>query len=149
MQRQVEDSGQRLHTREKCAYAAGDAASSLYWKTFEYFLLFYYTDVFGISAGNVATMLLITRIGDAIVDPLMGIIADRTRTRWGRFRPYLLWFSLPLPAAAVLTFTAPHVSTGTKLVYAYITYLLLMLTYTAINIPYNALMGVLSSNSQQ
>jgi len=83
------------------------------------------------------------------VDPLMGIIADRTRTPWGRFRPYLLWFSLPLPAAAVFTFTAPHVSTGMKLVYAYITYTLLMLTYTAINIPYNALMGVLSSNSQQ
>jgi glycoside/pentoside/hexuronide:cation symporter, GPH family len=149
MHRSVEEAGQRLSIPEKCAYAAGDAASSLYWKTFEYFLLFYYTDVFGISAGNVATMLLITRIGDAIVDPLMGVIADRTRTRWGRFRPYLLWFSLPLPAVAVITFTTPHVSAGAKLVYAYITYTLLMLTYTAINIPYNALMGVLSSNSQQ
>ena len=149
MHRQVEASGQRLGTMEKCAYAAGDAASSLYWKTFEYFLLFYYTDVFGISAGNVATMLLITRIGDAIVDPFMGIIADRTRTRWGRFRPYLLWFSLPLPAVAVLTFTTPHISTSAKLIYAYVTYTLLMLAYTAINIPYTALMGALSSDSQE
>jgi GPH family glycoside/pentoside/hexuronide:cation symporter len=149
MPRQVEEASQRLATPEKCAYAAGDAASSLYWKTFEYFLLFFYTDVFGISAGSVATMLLLTRIGDAVVDPFMGIIADRTRTRWGRFRPYLLWFSLLLPAVAILTFTTPHISPSAKLIYAYVTYTLLMLAYTAVNIPYNALMGVLSSDSQE
>lgn len=149
MQREVEDVGQKLGVPEKCAYAAGDAASSLYWKTFEFFLLFYYTDVFGISARNVAIMLLITRIGDAIVDPFMGIIADHTHTRWGRFRPYLLWFSLPLPAVAVLTFTTPHISVAGKLVYAYVTYTLLLLAYSAINIPYTALMGVISPSSEQ
>jgi GPH family glycoside/pentoside/hexuronide:cation symporter len=138
-----------LSIAEKLAYALGDGASSFYWKTFEFFLLFYYTDVYGIPAGSVATMLLITRIGDAAIDPFMGALADRTHTRWGSFRPYLLWFSVPLATAGVLTFTTPNFGTAGKLIYAYITYSILMLAYTAINIPYTALMGVLTPNSQQ
>jgi len=132
---------------EKIAYALGDSASNFYWKTFEYFLIFYYTDVFGLPAASVGTMMLITRAGDAVIDPLMGVLADRTQTRWGRFRPYLLWFPIPLAAAGVLTFTTPHINAGEKAIYAYVTYSLMMLMYTAVNIPYTALMGVMTPNS--
>jgi glycoside/pentoside/hexuronide:cation symporter, GPH family len=132
---------------ERIGYALGDSASNLYWKTFEFFLLFYYTDVFGISAGAVGTMLLVTRVLDAVADPVMGAIADRTKTRWGHFRPYILWFMLPLAVAGVLTFTTPNLGSGAKIVYAYVTYGLLMFLYTAVNIPYTALLGVLTPNS--
>jgi GPH family glycoside/pentoside/hexuronide:cation symporter len=137
----------RVSLQEKIGYSLGDAASNLYWKTFEFFLSIFYTDVFGISAAAVGTMLGVTRLADAIADPVMGSIADRTHTRWGHFRPYCLWFALPLAAAGVLTFTTPHLGTGAKVVYAYITYSLLMFLYTVVNIPYTALMGVMTPNS--
>ena len=111
--------------------------------------MFFYTDVFGISAAAVGTMLLVTRVADAVADPTMGAIADRTKTRWGHFRPYVLWFAVPLAVAGVLTFTTPHLGSGAKLVYAYVTYSLLMFLYTAVNIPYTALMGVMTPNSQE
>src|SRR5271157_12894 len=139
--------GDRISLKEKIAYSFGDAASNFYWKTFEFFLMIFYTDVFGISAAAVGTMLLVTRMADAVADPVMGAIADRTKTRWGHFRPYVLWFALPLAVAGVLTFTTPNLSGGGKLVYAYITYSLLMFLYTAVNIPYTALMGVMTPNS--
>ena len=138
-----------LTFREKTGYALGDAASNFYWKTFEFFIIFFYTDVFGISAGAVGTMMLVTRILDAVADPLMGAVADRTRTRWGHFRPYLIWFAVPLALAGVLTFTTPNLGASGKLVYAYVTYCLLMLLYTAVNIPYSALMGVMTPNSKE
>jgi GPH family glycoside/pentoside/hexuronide:cation symporter len=137
----------RVSLKEKIGYSLGDSASNLYWKTFEFFLFIFYTDVFGISAAAVGTMLLVTRIADAVADPVMGAIADRTKTRWGHFRPYVLWFALPLAVAGVLTFTTPNLDGGAKLVYAYITYALLMFLYTAVNIPYTALMGVMTPNS--
>jgi GPH family glycoside/pentoside/hexuronide:cation symporter len=112
-------------------------------------VFFFYTDVFGISAAAVGTMLLVTRIADAVADPVMGSIADRTRSRWGHFRPYLLWGALPFAAAGVLTFSTPNLGSGAKLVYAYVTYTSLMFIYTAVNIPYSALMGVLTPNSQE
>lgn len=139
----------RLSFGEKAGYSLGDAASNFYWKTFEFFIIFFYTDVFGISAGAVGTMMLVTRIMDAVADPIMGSIADRTRTRWGHFRPYLIWFSIPLALAGVLTFTTPNLGGGGKLVYAYVTYCLLMLLYTAVNIPYSALLGVMTPNSKE
>ncbi|MGB9459223.1 MAG: MFS transporter [Bryobacteraceae bacterium] len=139
----------RISLKEKIAYSFGDAASNFYWKTFEFFLMIFYTDVFGISAAAVGTMLLVTRVADAVADPTMGAIADRTKTRWGHFRPYVLWFALPLVVAGVLTFTTPNLGGGAKLVYAYITYGLLMFLYTAVNIPYTALMGVMTPNSQE
>jgi GPH family glycoside/pentoside/hexuronide:cation symporter len=139
----------RISFKEKIGYSLGDAASNLYWKTFEFFLVIFYTDVFGISAAAVGTMLLVTRFADAVADPVMGSIADRTKTRWGHFRPYLLWGAVPLAAAGVLTFTTPHLDGGAKLLYAYITYTSLMFIYTAVNIPYSALMGVLTPNSQE
>ena len=137
----------RLGFGEKAGYALGDAASNFYWKSFEFFIIFFYTDVFGISAGAVGTMMLVTRILDAVADPVMGTIADRTRTRWGHFRPFLVWFGLPLAIAGVLTFTTPSFGPAGKLVYAYVTYCFLMLMYTAVNIPYSALLGVMTPNS--
>lgn len=137
----------KLSFLEKIGYATGDTASNLFWQTFSMFLLFFYTDIFGISAAAAGTMFLITRIWDTVNDPLMGIISDRTNTRWGKFRPYLLWLAIPFGVIGVLTFTTPDFSDAGKIVYAYITYSLMMMIYTAINIPYSALMGVMSSNS--
>jgi len=139
----------KISFREKVGYSLGDAASNLYWKTFEFFLMIFYTDVFGASAAAIGTMLLVTRFADAVADPLMGSIADRTQTRWGHFRPYLIWFALPFAVGGVLTFTTPNLAGGAKVIYAYITYSLLMFLYTAVNIPYTALMGVMTSNSQE
>ena len=137
----------RISLKEKIGYSLGDAASNFYWKTFEFYVVFFYTDVFGISAAAVGTMMLITRFADAVADPVMGSIADRTKSRWGHFRPYLLWGALPFAAAGVLTFSTPNLGGGAKLIYAYVTYSLLMFIYTAVNIPYSALMGVLTPNS--
>jgi len=139
----------RISLKEKIGYSLGDAASNFYWKTFEFFVFFFYTDVFGITAAAVGTMLLVTRVLDAVADPVIGSIADRTRTRWGHFRPYLLWGALPFAVAGVLTFSTPNLGGGAKLVYAYITYSSLMFIYTAVNIPYSALMGVITPNSQE
>lgn len=139
----------KLSFKEKTGYALGDAACNFYWKTFEFFLLFFYTDIFGISPAAAGTMFAVARILDAIADPVMGVIADRTETRWGKFRPYLLWFALPNAAAAVLTFTTPDLGDTGKLVYAYVTYTLMMFAFTAINIPYSALMGVMTSDSRE
>ena len=111
--------------------------------------MFFYTDVFGISALAVGTMLMVTRLADAVADPVMGSIADRTQTRWGHFRPYLIWGAIPFAVAGVFTFTTPNLSGGGKVIYAYITYSLLMFIYTFVNIPYTALMGVMTSNSQE
>jgi GPH family glycoside/pentoside/hexuronide:cation symporter len=138
-----------LPWREKVGYALGDTASNFYWKTFEFFLLIFYTDVYGLSPAVAGTMFGVARIWDAAIDPLMGSIADRTRSRWGRFRPYLLWGIIPLVAAGGLTFTTPNLHGGAKIVYAYATYIFMMTAYTVINIPYGALMGVMTSNTQE
>jgi GPH family glycoside/pentoside/hexuronide:cation symporter len=140
---------QRISVREKIGYGLGDTASNLYFQMFIIYLLFFYTDVFGIPAAAAGTMLMLSRFWDAVNDPLMGIIADRTNTRWGKFRPYLLWISIPIALVGVATFFTPDLSTGGKIVYAYITYTLMMMAYTAINIPYSALMGVLSPDTQE
>lgn len=141
----VSDGGQ-LSVGEKVGYGLGDTASNLYWKLFENFQLFFYTDVFGITAGAAATMFLVTKLWDAINDPLIGFLSDRTRTSWGRFRPYLIWMAIPFAISGVLTFYTPDLSPGWKLVYAYVTYTLVFMAYTAINIPYGALMGVITPN---
>ncbi|MDP2713982.1 MFS transporter [Rheinheimera sp.] len=135
--------------REKIGYGLGDMGFNFYWANISAFLLIYYTDVFGISAAAAGTMMLVTKIVDAFTDPLMGAVADRTRSRFGKFRPYLLWLALPLAAAGVLTYSTPDLGETGKLVWAYGTYTLLMLVYTAINIPYSALSGVITSDSQQ
>ncbi|HEX2861316.1 MAG TPA: MFS transporter, partial [Lacunisphaera sp.] len=137
---------ERLKFREKMGYGLGDFASCLFWQTFSIYLAVFYTDIFGLSATAVATMLLITRTWDLFYDPVMGVIADRTTTRWGKFRPYLLWVPIPLGLAAVLTFTTPDFDAAGKLTYAYLTYGLLMLFYSTVNVPYAALLGVVTTH---
>lgn len=141
-------SSSKLNWKEKVGYSLGDMASNFYWRVFDLFLFIFYTDVFGLSAGAVGTMMLVTRLIDAVSDPLMGALADRTKTRFGKFRPYLLWGAIPLSVAGVLTFTVPDLGDDGKLVWAYGTYIFMMLAYTFINVPYGALMGVMTGESQ-
>lgn len=138
---------QKLKLKEKIGYGFGDFASSMFWKLFSMFLMIFYTDVYGISPAAVGTMFLLTRIWDSVNDPLMGIICDRTNTKTGKFRPYLLWVAVPFAVVAVLTFSTPDLGTIGKLIYAYITYTLMMMVYTAINVPYSSLMGVMTSDT--
>lgn len=138
------DDSEPLKFREKLGYGLGDTASNFFFATFNVFLLYYYTDVFGITAAAVGTMFLITKIIDAVSDPIMGLIADRTNSRWGKFRPYLLWGAIPYGLCGYAMFANPDFSYTGKLIYAYVTYSLMMLAYTAINVPYSALMGVIS-----
>ncbi len=137
----------RLTAVDKIGYGFGDLASNLFWQMFSIFIAQFYTDVFLLGAATMGTMMIVSRIGDAIIDPLIGTIADRTNTRWGHYRPYLLWMALPMAATAVLTFTTPHFGPAGKVIYAYLTLMLMMLAYSAINIPYSALLGVLTPNS--
>ncbi len=139
----------KLTFKEKVGYGLGDTASNLYFQMYINFLLFFYTDVFGIPAAAAGTLFMLSRFWDAVNDPMMGIIADRTNTKWGKFRPYLLWIMGPLAVIGVLMFTTPNLSVQGKIAYAYVTYILMMMAYTAINIPYSALLGVLSSDSQE
>ncbi len=141
------DNSEKLSFTEKLGYGLGDAASNFYFQVFNIFLLYYYTDVFGLSAAAVGTMFLVTKIVDAISDPVMGLVADRTQTRWGKFRPYLLWIAIPYGVFGYAMFASPDLSDSGKLIYAYCTYTLMMLAYTAINVPYSALMGVISPSS--
>ncbi len=143
------DHTEKLKLKEKMSYGLGDFASSMFWKLFSMFLLFFYTDVFGISAAAVGTMFLVTRIWDAANDPLMGIIGDRTNTRWGKFRPYLLFVAVPFGIIGVLTFTTPNLSETGKLIYAYVTYTLMMMVYTGVNVPYSSLLGVMTNNTEE
>lgn len=129
---------------EKVGYGFGDMASSMFWKLFGAYLMVFYTDVFGISAAVVGTMFLVTRVWDAFVDPIVGVVADRTETKWGKFRPFLLWLAIPFGIIGVLTFFTPDLGSTGKLVYAFVTYSLMMVVYSAINVPYASLLGVMS-----
>lgn len=131
--------------REKIGYGFGDMASSMFWKLFGSYLMIFYTDVFGMPAAVVGTMFLITRVWDSALDPIIGVIADRTQSRWGKFRPYLLYLAVPFAVIGVLTFTTPDFSDGGKVIYAYLTYSLMMMVYSAINVPYASLLGVMSA----
>ena len=134
--------------REKIGYGFGDMASSMFLKLFGSYLMIFYTDVFGMPAAVVGTMFLITRVWDSAFDPIIGIIADRTQSRWGKFRPYLLYLAIPFAVIGVLTFTTPDFSDGGKVIYAYFTYSLMMMVYSAINVPYASLLGVMSPESK-
>ena len=134
---------------EKAGYGFGDMASSMFWKIFSYYLPFFYSNVFGLSLAHAGTLLLITKLYDAVSDPVMGMIADRTMTRWGKYRPYLLWCAVPFAICGVLTFTTPDAGYGFKLAYAYVTYILMMTAYTAVNVPYGAMLGVLTPDSRE
>ena len=134
---------------EKIGYGFGDMASFMFWKLFGAYLMIFYTDVFGLPAAVVGTMFLITRIWDSAFDPIVGVVADRTHSRWGKFRPYLLWLAVPFGIIGVLTFVTPDWSPIGKLVYAYVTYSLMMMIYSAINVPYASLLGVMSPNPKE
>ncbi len=124
-------------------------SSSMFWKIFSYYLPFFYSNVFGLSLEHAALLLLVTKLWDAVSDPVMGIIADRTHTRWGKYRPYLLWVAVPFAVVGVLTFTTPDWSEAAKLAWAYVTYISMMTVYTAINVPYGAMLGVMSADSAE
>ena len=143
-----EDMLATVSLKEKIGYGLGDLGFNFYWANISAFLLIFYTDVFGISAAAAGTMMLITKIVDAFTDPVMGAIADRTKTKFGKFRPYMLYAGLPMAAAGVLTYTTPDLDENGKLVWAYLTYTLMMVMYTVLSIPYSALSGVLTANSQ-
>jgi len=132
--------------KEKIAYGFGDMSSSMFWKIFGMYMLYFYTDVFGLAPAAVGTMFLITRIWDSAIDPVIGVFADRTNTRWGKFRPYLLFGAIPFAVIGVLTFTVFDLSDSGKLVYAYVTYTLMMMVYSTVNVPYASLLGVISSD---
>ena len=136
-----------LSIKEKIGFSLGDAASNIYFQTFIIFMLNFYTDVFGLPAAAVGTMFLVTRIFDAVNDPIMGAISDRVNTRWGKFRPFIFFFGIPLVIMGVITFSTPDYDVSGKLVYAYITYNLLMVMYTIVNVPYSSLMAVITPNS--
>ena len=138
----------RLSLREYVGYALGDTASNLFFQTFNIFITYYYVDVWGILPGAIATMMFLVRLWDAVNDPIMGVIADRTRTRWGKFRPYLLWMAVPYGVCGYLIFANPSLGPTGKLVYAYVTYNLMLMAYTAINVPYSSLLGVISPSSR-
>jgi glycoside/pentoside/hexuronide:cation symporter, GPH family len=145
----MSDVSQKLPMREKLSYGFGDLASVLYWQTFMLYFTYFYTDVFLIPASVAATMFLISRVWDGVNDPMMGMVADRTKTRWGKFRPYMLWLCVPFAVMGVLTFTVPDFGENGKLIWAYVTFNLMMMLYTAINIPYTALLGVISADSSE
>lgn len=139
----------QIKIKEKIGYGFGDFASSMFWKLFSMFLMIYYTDVVEISPASVGTMFLLTRLWDGLNDPIMGIISDRTKTSMGKFRPYLLWVAIPFGFIGVLTFSSPDFGPSGKLIYAYVTYTLMMMVYTAINVPYSSLMGVMTSDTKE
>ena len=132
---------------EKVGYGFGDMSSSMFWKIFSYYLPFFYSNIFGLRLDQVGVLLVVTRIWDAVSDPMMGIIADRTRTKWGKYRPYLLLMAVPFALSGIFLFTTPAVSPTMKLVWAYVTYIMMMTVYTGINVPYGAMLGVMTDDS--
>jgi GPH family glycoside/pentoside/hexuronide:cation symporter len=139
----------KLSFLEKVGYGAGDTASNIFYQAFNIVLFYYYTDVWGISPIVVGWIYLGARLWDAINDPLMGIVADRTQTRMGRYRPYLLWLAIPFGVVGFLTFASPGLEGSLKIIYAASTYTLLGMIYTAINVPYSAMMGVMTPDTEE
>ena len=139
----------KLSVKEKVGYALGDTAANIAWRSLTTFLLVFYTDIFGITAAAAGVLLLITRFSDGVTDVIMGLIADRTNSKHGKFRSWILWSTIPFGVLMALTFTTPGFGYTGKLIYAYVTYILLTLAYTANNVPYSALMGVMTPNHRE
>jgi Na+/melibiose symporter-like transporter len=150
MNRSAAVTGQKLSVLEKVGYSLGDLAANLIFQTLVTFLAFFYTDVFGIPARTASFIMFIAGMISAFAfTPIMGLIADRTQTRWGKFRPWILWTSVPFGVIALLAFSTPDLSPGGKVVYAWVTYLLLLAVYAANNLPYSALSGVLTGDMKE
>jgi GPH family glycoside/pentoside/hexuronide:cation symporter len=139
----------KLSVKEKIGYSLGDTASHFVWDMVGFWLLFFYTDVYGISAAAAGTIMLIARFWDMAIDPVIGIVSDRTNTRWGKFRPYILFGAVPYAILAVLTFTTPDFGEFGKILYAGTTYVLLMTAYALINLPYSALGAVMTDDTYE
>jgi len=141
---------EKLPVIEKIGYSLGDLAANLIFQTLVTFLAFFYTNVYGIPAGIAATIIFVVGlIGAFVFTPLIGLVADRTRTRWGKFRPWVLWTAIPFGVLSLLTFSTPALGESGKVVYALATYTLLVLIYVANNLPYSALSGVVTGNMDQ
>ena len=138
-----------LSFKEKLGYGLGDMASNFYLGFFSLYLLYYYTDVYGLAPAAVGFMLLISKITDALSDPIMGIISDRTESRWGKYRPYLLWGAVPYGLLGIAIFFGPSFSDTGKLIYAYVTYIGVMIAFTTMNVPYSALLAVISPVAEE
>jgi len=134
---------------EKIGYGFGDMSSSMFWKIFSYYLPFFYSNIFGLSLVDAGVLVLITRVWDAISDPMMGVISDRTNTKWGKYRPYLLWVAPFFSICGILLFTTPDLGYAGKLIWAYVTYILMMTVYTGINVPYGAMLGVMTDDTNE
>jgi sugar (glycoside-pentoside-hexuronide) transporter len=139
----------KLSFGEKFGYGLGDMAANFVFQAMMALQLNFYTDTFGLTPAQAGTMFLIVGLGAAVFNPVMGVIADRTKTRWGRFRPWLLWTALPFGVIGILTFTTPDLSISAKLIYAWVTYLLLRLIYTMNNVPYASLTGVMTDDPNE
>ncbi len=145
----IDKLGGKLSILEKVGYGLGDTASNILYQAWSFFLMIFYTDVFGIDAKVASFMFLITRFWDMVFDPIIGMVADRTNTRWGKFRPYLLWVAVPYGVLACAMFITPDWSQNMKIVYAYVTYILATTAYTAINIPYSSMMAVVTPDPRE
>ncbi|MHC1707320.1 MAG: MFS transporter [Bacteroidales bacterium] len=139
----------KLSIKEKIGYSLGDTASHFVWDMVGFWLLFFYTDVYGISAAAAGTIMLIARFWDMAIDPVIGVVSDRTQSRWGKFRPYILFGAIPYAVLAVLTFTTPDFGETGKILYAGATYILLMTAYASINLPYSALGAVMTDDTYE
>lgn len=146
---QVLKNSGKLSMVEKVGFGLGDTASNILYQAWSFFLMIFYTDVFGIDPKVASFMFLITRVWDMVFDPIIGMVADRTTTRWGKFRPYLLWMAVPYGVLAFAMFFTPSWSYNMKIVYAFVTYILATTAYTAVNIPYSSLMSVMTPNPQE
>ena len=138
-----------LSIREKIGYGMGDAGCNIIFGAIMLFVNYFYTDIFGLAPALVGVLLLSVRVIDAVTDPIMGALADRTRSKYGRFRPWLLWIAFPYALFSVLMFTTPEWTYNSKVIYAFVTYFLLSITYTAINIPYCSVGGVITLNQKE
>lgn len=145
----MNQTNQKLSVIEKVGYSLGDLAANLIFQTLVTFIAFFYTDVFGIPAGQASLVIFICGWAGAFFSPVMGIIADRTNTRWGKFRPWILWTAIPFGVLSLLAFSTPDLEGNAKVIYAFVTYFALVLIYSANNLPYAALSGVLTGNMQQ
>lgn len=139
----------KLKLSEKVGYGMGDAGSCIVWSMLALYLTGFYTDVFGLTPEVVATLFLVIRVVDAFTDPVMGAICDRTESRYGKFRPYLLYLAVPFGIGAVVMFTTPDMSPTGKIIYAYVTYLIMSIIYTGINIPYCSILGNITLNERE
>jgi len=140
---------QKLSVGEKVGYALGDMAANFIFQAMLALQLSFYVDTFGLKAGQAGTLFLVVGLGAAALNPVMGVIADRTNTRWGKFRPWLLWTAVPFGIVGIMTFTTPSISPANKVIYAWVTYALLRVIYVVNNVPYASLTGVMTGDPDE